>query len=151
MMPDLDGFELTRRLRAEQRTQHIPILMLTARGDSKIESKDSSPGVNAYLPKPFFSKELPHTVRSLLNVQQTTANLVLVQRMDSLQSVAGGLAHENQQSAQLSEELGAACALGRARVACSFPLMRLQRQLTPPELDRPPIPERSNLADVRYR
>jgi signal transduction histidine kinase len=94
MMPEVDGLELTRRLRADARTQHIPIVMLTARGAVEDRVIGLETGVNAYLAKPFSSKELLSTVRSLLTSQQATADLLLAQRMDSLETIAGGLAHE---------------------------------------------------------
>jgi signal transduction histidine kinase len=94
MMPELDGFGLTRALRADPSTRHIPIVMLTARGDvgDRIEGLDS--GVNAYLAKPFSSKELIATVRAQLETQEANADLLLAQKLDSLQTLAGGLAHE---------------------------------------------------------
>src|SRR5207302_7538434 len=51
-------------------------------------------GVNAYLAKPFSPRELLTNARALVQAQATTADIVLTQRMDSLEIVAGGLAHE---------------------------------------------------------
>jgi signal transduction histidine kinase len=51
-------------------------------------------GVNAYLAKPFSSKELIATVRAQLQTQEASAELLLSQKLDSLQTLAGGLAHE---------------------------------------------------------
>lgn len=94
MMPEMDGLELTRRLRSDARTRHIPIVMLTARGgvDDRVAGLET--GVNAYLTKPFAPKELLSTVRSLLSTQDNTAELLLSQQAASLESIAGGLAHE---------------------------------------------------------
>jgi signal transduction histidine kinase len=94
MMPNMDGMEMTRRLRLDPRTRHIPIIMLTARGDLEDRVAGLESGVNHYLAKPFSPKELLTTARSLLNVQETQADLLLAQRMDSLERVASGLAHE---------------------------------------------------------
>ncbi len=94
MMPDMDGLELTRRLRADDRTRHIPILMLTARGDVDDKVAGLDTGVNAYLAKPFSPRELLSTARSLVQTQTKTAEILLTQRMDSLEIIAGGLAHE---------------------------------------------------------
>lgn len=94
MMPEMDGLELTARLRASEATRHIPIVMLTARGDVEDRIAGMSGGVNAYLSKPFSGKELLTVVRSLLRVQESTAGLLLKNNMESLQVVAGGLAHE---------------------------------------------------------
>jgi signal transduction histidine kinase len=94
MMPEIDGLELTRRLRAEPKTKHIPIVMLTARGDVQDRIAGVETGVNAYLAKPFSTKELVTTVRSLLESQAVTVDLLLSQKMDSLETIAAGLAHE---------------------------------------------------------
>jgi signal transduction histidine kinase len=94
MMPQVDGLALTRRLRADPRTRHIPIVMLTARADLEDRVAGLETGVNAYLAKPFSARELLSTVRSLLGAQETTADILLTQRMDSLEAVAGSLAHE---------------------------------------------------------
>ncbi len=94
MMPGLDGLELTRRLRSGEDTRHIPVLMLTAKGDLDDRVAGLETGVSAYLAKPFSPRELLTTARSLVQAQEATADIVLTQRMDSLEIVAGGLAHE---------------------------------------------------------
>ena len=94
MMPEIDGIALTKMLRADVHTRHIPIVMLTARGDVDDRVAGLDAGVNAYLAKPFSAKELVSTVRSLVRIQETTADLVLTHNMDSLETIAGGLAHE---------------------------------------------------------
>jgi signal transduction histidine kinase len=94
MMPEIDGLELTRQLRSDVRTRHIPIVMLTARADLEDRVAGLETGVNAYLAKPFAARELLSTVRSLLGTQETTADILLNQQMDSLEVVAGALAHE---------------------------------------------------------
>lgn len=94
MMPEMDGHELTERLRGDERTRHVPIVMLTARGDTDDRIAGIEKGVNAYIAKPFSPRELLTTCRNLLNVQETQADILLTQRMDSLEQVASGLAHE---------------------------------------------------------
>jgi signal transduction histidine kinase len=94
MMPGMDGLELTRRLRAEPRTRHIPILMLTARGEVEDRVKGLETGVSAYLTKPFSPRELITCARQLVRAEEDTAELVLTRRMESIEMVAAGLAHE---------------------------------------------------------
>jgi signal transduction histidine kinase/DNA-binding response OmpR family regulator/ligand-binding sensor domain-containing protein len=67
MMPVMDGFEMTRNLRIDERTSHIPIIMLTAKADidSKLEGIDY--GAEVYLEKPFNVDELKLRVRKLLD------------------------------------------------------------------------------------
>jgi signal transduction histidine kinase len=94
MMPGVDGLELTRRLRADPRTRHIPVVMLSARGDLDDRVHGLETGVSAYLTKPFSPKELLTCARRLVQATQQTAALVLDQRMESVEIVAAGLAHE---------------------------------------------------------
>jgi len=94
MMPGIDGLELTRQLRQDPRTRQIPVIMLTARGELDDRVKGLETGVSAYLTKPFSPKELVTTARRLVQAEEQAADLVLTQRMDSLEIVAGGLAHE---------------------------------------------------------
>jgi CheY-like chemotaxis protein len=65
-MPGIDGFELTRRLRADAETSRIPVVLLTARvGDADIE-QGYALGANAYVTKPFHLDELNREVQRLL-------------------------------------------------------------------------------------
>jgi signal transduction histidine kinase len=68
--------------------------MLTARNEVESRISGLHAGVDAYLGKPFSTKELVSTVRSLVRQQERTADLVLSQKMDSIETIAGGLAHE---------------------------------------------------------
>jgi signal transduction histidine kinase/ligand-binding sensor domain-containing protein/DNA-binding response OmpR family regulator len=67
MMPKMDGYQFCNAIRLDEKTSHIPIIMLTARGglEDKIEGLDA--GVDAYLTKPFSAKELQATVKNLLH------------------------------------------------------------------------------------
>lgn len=94
MMPGIDGLELTRRIRKDPTLAHTPIVMLTARGALEDRVAGIETGVNAYLQKPFSAKELLSTVRSLLDLQAEQASRLLAGRMDSLETITGGLAHE---------------------------------------------------------
>lgn len=70
MMPRKDGFEVCRTLRADARTSHIPIVMLTAKADldSKLEGLEH--GADVYLAKPFHKEELRLRIRKLLEMRQ---------------------------------------------------------------------------------
>jgi signal transduction histidine kinase len=94
MMPGIDGLALTRKLREEPGTRHIPIIMLTARGELEDRVKGLETGVSAFLTKPFAPRELLAAARKLVKATEQTADLVLSQRMESLEMVAAGLAHE---------------------------------------------------------
>ena len=66
MLPFVDGFEVCRRIRANSATRDTRILMLTARGRQSELDKGMAAGANAYLTKPFATKELVETVANLL-------------------------------------------------------------------------------------
>jgi len=70
MMPRMDGFTFCRELRADERTSHIPVILLTARADidSKLEGLDT--GADAYLEKPFYPEELRLRIRKLLEMRE---------------------------------------------------------------------------------
>jgi DNA-binding response OmpR family regulator len=66
MLPDGDGLDLCRELRANARTRHLPLLMLTARGEPMDRILGLELGADDYLPKPFEPRELLARVKALL-------------------------------------------------------------------------------------
>ena len=66
MLPDGDGLDLCREVRANPRTRHLPLLMLTARGEPLDRIVGLELGADDYLPKPFEPRELLARVKALL-------------------------------------------------------------------------------------
>jgi signal transduction histidine kinase/CheY-like chemotaxis protein/AraC-like DNA-binding protein len=66
MMPFVDGLEMSKRLRSDERTSHIPIIMLTAKADMESKLQGLEHGVDAYLEKPFYKDELKLRIKKLL-------------------------------------------------------------------------------------
>ena len=66
MLPDGDGLDLTRELRADPRHKRLPLLMLTARGEPLDRVVGLELGADDYLPKPFEARELLARVKALL-------------------------------------------------------------------------------------
>jgi DNA-binding response OmpR family regulator len=67
MMPQLSGFEVCRRIRETSALGEVKIVMLTAKGRDVERGEGLGLGANAYVTKPFSTKELMNTVRGLLH------------------------------------------------------------------------------------
>jgi signal transduction histidine kinase/DNA-binding response OmpR family regulator/ligand-binding sensor domain-containing protein len=70
MMPIMNGFELCQQLKSDERTAHIPIILLTARADMDSKLEGLEQGANAYLPKPFDKQELLLNIQNLFALRQ---------------------------------------------------------------------------------
>ncbi len=66
MLPGTSGLELARRLRREESTREIPIIMLTARGEEIDRVNGLEAGVDDYVVKPFSTRELLARIRAVL-------------------------------------------------------------------------------------
>ena len=66
MLPGVDGFEVCRRLGSQSETSHIPVLMLTARGEEVDRVVGLSLGADDYVVKPFSVRELMLRVKAVL-------------------------------------------------------------------------------------
>lgn len=66
MLPGMSGIELARRLKRDEATSEIPVIMLTARGeeDNKIQGLDA--GADDYITKPFSTRELVSRIRAVM-------------------------------------------------------------------------------------
>jgi phosphoserine phosphatase RsbU/P len=69
VMPDIDGYEICRRLRAAEATRELPIMFLSSLEDVKDKARGFEVGGNDYLTKPFEVLEVKARVRSLLKAK----------------------------------------------------------------------------------
>lgn len=82
MLPYVDGLEVCRRLRQMDRYQHLPIIMLTAKGDEIDTVLGLEMGADDYIKKPFSPRELVARVKARLRVHQVLqADLVVGQKV----------------------------------------------------------------------
>jgi pilus assembly protein CpaE len=93
MMPDMDGYEVTKQIRGDENTQGIPIIMFTAKSmvDDKVAGFDA--GVDDYLTKPTHPAELIAHVRALLarNVKRSAESPSIKGLVCAITAAKGGI------------------------------------------------------------
>ncbi len=70
MMPGMDGFEVCQRLKADERWQHIPVILVTALDSKEDLVRGLDAGADEFLPKPVSGPELRARVRSMLRIKK---------------------------------------------------------------------------------
>ncbi|WP_326993699.1 two-component regulator propeller domain-containing protein [Chitinophaga sp. 212800010-3] len=75
MMPGMDGFMLCHELKTDERTSHIPVIMLTARNGQADQLHGLETGADHYLAKPFSPRALELNVRNLLALRENIRNV----------------------------------------------------------------------------
>ncbi len=78
MLPGMSGIEFARRLRAEDRTRAIPVIMLSARGEEQDKVSGLDVGADDYVAKPFSPRELAARIKAVLRrrMPQATEDVV---------------------------------------------------------------------------
>ncbi|GAB4004442.1 ATP-binding protein [Spirosoma migulaei] len=76
LMPEMDGYTLCQTLKADVRTNHIPLILLTAKSSVESRLEGLSVGADDYLTKPFLLPELQLRIRNLLERQKLLRELI---------------------------------------------------------------------------
>lgn len=81
MLPGMPGIEFARRLRSDERTRHLPIIMLTARSEEHDKIAGLEAGADDYLTKPFSPRELLARIKAVLRrrAPQMTEDTIEIQ------------------------------------------------------------------------
>ena len=117
MMPDVDGYEVCRRLRADPATRELPVIFLTALDDTQSKVRGFEAGGTDYVTKPFDVVEVRARVRSLLRAKAWQDHL------RELQAAELRVAREIQLGmvpADVAEALGGPQALGGGDAAAAL-------------------------------
>ncbi len=94
MMPEMDGLDMLRALRADPRTADTPVVMLTSKSQVEDRLQAREAGADVYLTKPFSGTELHLAVRQLLEKRGRQVGHLMRAHVEGLGSVSAGLAHE---------------------------------------------------------
>ena len=94
MMPRMDGYEVLRRLKANEKTRYMPVILLTAKGEVEDKVLGLDIGAEEYLCKPISLVEVSARVRSLLHMKELQMRLIEMEKLASLGQLVDGIAHE---------------------------------------------------------
>jgi DNA-binding response OmpR family regulator len=67
MLPEIDGFEVCRRIKSDPATRHLPVIMLTAKKSREDMARGEKVGADWYITKPFKSAMVIETIQRFLN------------------------------------------------------------------------------------
>lgn len=94
MMPGMDGFEVCKRLKANEATRYIPVIMITAKTEMTDKVHGMEIGANDYITKPFSPDELLARVQATLKIKELELELVKKAELDTVLKTSITLQHE---------------------------------------------------------
>ncbi len=94
MMPGMDGYEVCRRLKADERTREIPVIFISAIDETLDKVKAFSLGGVDYVTKPFQEAEVLARVNTHLTMRRLFQEHMEIERHRSLAQMVAGVAHE---------------------------------------------------------
>jgi len=99
MMPDMDGFSVLSHIRGQFRTHNLPVILLTAHGETQQKVRGLEAGANDYLVKPFVPEELILRVRNMLQLSRNQRDA------NPLTGLPGNRAIDSELRRRLEEEV----------------------------------------------
>ncbi len=111
LMPELDGYEICRRLKADTKTQSIPVIFITAMADAGNEGVGLALGAVDYIAKPFNKTVVKARIRIHLQLQRQSRLLESMAFLDALTEIP------NRRALDLALEMG-----WKRGLACATPL-----------------------------
>ncbi len=100
MMPGMDGFEVCRRLKAESRSQHMPVIMITALDQPSDKVKGLEAGADDFLTKPVDDLALITRVKNLARLKMLTDEMLMRASTEEQMGFAAGMSVRLDQLAQ---------------------------------------------------
>ncbi len=94
MMPGMDGFEVCRRIKGDEKTRFIPIIMITAKSEIADKLKGIEIGANDYITKPFNPEELLARVQAHLRIKALETEVSQKKQLEAVLKMAVTLQHE---------------------------------------------------------
>jgi signal transduction histidine kinase len=94
MMPEVSGLDLTKHIKQDASLRHIPVILLTARGENEAALEGYDAGADDFVSKPFHTKVLEARIRAHLKMRGLSLQLADQARLASAGTLAAGLAHE---------------------------------------------------------
>ncbi|MBC7249011.1 MAG: response regulator [Anaerolineae bacterium] len=107
-LPDLDGYEVCRRIKSDETLRHVSVIMVTALHSTGDKTRGLDLGADDYITKPFQPEELLARVRAVLRIRQmerearqraielerSQAQLIQVEKLAAMGRLAASIAHE---------------------------------------------------------
>jgi len=93
-LPEMDGYEVCRLLKAKNETRDIPIIFITSLDSEEERVKGFESGADDYVVKPFFGQELQARVRTHLSLRQLKMQALQLERLTTFKETAVAISHE---------------------------------------------------------
>lgn len=93
-LPQMDGFEVCRILKGEEKTREIPVIFITSMNSEMDKVKGFEAGAEDYIVKPFFPQELLARVKLHLASRRALMQAVELERLNVFKEMAVALSHE---------------------------------------------------------